>query len=86
TEPSGSKACGDPVRPLRWRRSVKQEAAEVPHVRHRLNLRHSCRRAHQKTFGHYHTRLFFNDRDIDGFRFRVGEGSTRDYDWSGWKN
>ncbi|RCG24421.1 hypothetical protein DQ384_32730 [Sphaerisporangium album] len=39
-----------------------------------------------KTFGHYHTRLFFNDSDIDGFRFRVGEGSTSDYDWSGWKN
>ncbi|MFC4590457.1 hypothetical protein [Sphaerisporangium corydalis] len=37
-----------------------------------------------KTFGHSSSRIRFNDDDIDGFRFRVGEGSTRDYDWSGW--
>ncbi|WP_424529073.1 hypothetical protein ACOZ38_05520 [Sphaerisporangium viridialbum] len=37
-----------------------------------------------RTFGHLSKRIFFNDKDIDGFRFRVGEGSTSDYDWSGW--
>ncbi|MGW4643023.1 hypothetical protein ACWEN6_31205 [Sphaerisporangium sp. NPDC004334] len=36
-----------------------------------------------RTFGHSASKIFFN-RGVDGFRFRVGEGSTRDYDWSGW--
>ncbi|MFC4535158.1 hypothetical protein [Sphaerisporangium dianthi] len=36
-----------------------------------------------RTFGHFDHRIDFN-RGVDGFRFRVGEGSTRDYDWSGW--
>jgi predicted dehydrogenase len=29
---------------------MKQEAAEVPHARHRLNLRYSCRRARQSAY------------------------------------
>lgn len=37
-----------------------------------------------RTFGHTGKRIFFNRDRIDGFRFRVGEGSTSDYDWSGW--
>ncbi|GGK77876.1 hypothetical protein Sme01_43800 [Sphaerisporangium melleum] len=36
-----------------------------------------------RTFGHFERKIFFG-RGVDGFRFRVGEGSTSDYDWSGW--
>ncbi|WP_248964967.1 hypothetical protein [Sphaerisporangium perillae] len=36
-----------------------------------------------KTFGHFGKTIRFSE-DTDGFRFRVGEGSTSDYDWSGW--
>jgi hypothetical protein len=37
-----------------------------------------------RTFGHFSHNIRFNRSHVDGFRFRVGEGSTRDYDWSGW--
>ncbi|GII75651.1 hypothetical protein Sru01_06330 [Sphaerisporangium rufum] len=41
--------------------------------------------ARYRTFGHLGRHVAFpRDRRIDGFRFRVGEGTTRDYDWSGW--
>ncbi|GGK96503.1 hypothetical protein Sme01_34750 [Sphaerisporangium melleum] len=35
------------------------------------------------TYGHMGKRIWLDD-DVDGFRFRVGEGGSRDYDWSTW--
>jgi hypothetical protein len=37
-----------------------------------------------QTYGEFHRQVVFDKHGIDGFKWRIGEGTSRDFDWSNW--